>query len=208
MSRRLWLALLAAIPAAASAQTAPYVYAGGVLAAPSYVEGYVTVPVNKQFDRERISLTVDGPGQYRHRDMFLYNAPGFTGFSYDRISYGENKGTGGMALDYVRLHGTGPGVAIARKTAVRGAASQWGVWGEQYALGPGTKAAIWVAGEDAAVVPNVIVVGDLNVSGAVIQYNALTSAGGVFFRVYKDGKITSELTADGVLRVKRVELLP
>jgi hypothetical protein len=203
------LLCMLAVPVVACAQnTAPYAYSGGVLAAPAWVEGYVTVPKDKQFDRERITQTVDGAGQYRYRDQFLYAAPGFTGFAYDRISYGENKSAGGMSLDYVRVHGTGTGVAIARKTAVRGHADQWGVWGEQFALGPGTKAAMWVAGEDAAVVPNVLVVTDLNVSGAVLQYNAQSAATGVFFRVYKDGKVTAELTADGVLRVKRVELLP
>jgi hypothetical protein len=149
---------------------------------------------------------VDQPTPYRQRDVILSNWG--AQFAYDNVTLIYGHDTGGVTGDYMRVHGVGPGPAIARKTAVRGHADQWAVWAHQINLGPGAKAGIWFHGEENAVVPNVMVIGDtLGVSNAVIQWNAQSAADGMFFRIFKDGRITAELTADGVLRVRKVEVI-
>jgi hypothetical protein len=152
-----------------------------------------------------VFVATGGTSPYRERDVVMETYG--PGYAYDRVTLMLNYGTGGATGDYVRTHGIGPGVTIARKTAVRGAASQWGVWAHQIALGPGAKSALWIHGEDGAVVPNAIVVSGLNVSGAVIQYNVEPGSTGALFRVYQGGALQAELTADGVLRVRKVEVI-
>jgi hypothetical protein len=150
-------------------------------------------------------VVTSGEQPYRLRDVVMETwGPAW---AYDRVTLMLNAGSGGACADYTRVHGIGDAPAIARKTAVRGAASQWGVWAHQIALGPGAKSALWIHGEDGAVVPNAIVVSGLTVSGAVIQYNAEPGSGGALFRIYKDGALQAELTADGVLRVRKVEVI-
>ena len=158
-----------------------------------------------------VFVATGGSAPYRERDVVMETYG--PGYAYDRVTLMLNYGTGGATADYVRTHGIGPGVTIARKTAIRGDPSQWGVWAHQYSLGPGTKAGIWINGEHhddepPPSVPNAIVVAGVDISGAVLQYNAEPGARGVFFRIFQDGRITAELTADGVLRVRRVEVMP
>jgi hypothetical protein len=152
-----------------------------------------------------VFVATGGAAPYRERDVVMETYG--PGYAYDRVTLMLNYGTGGATGDYVRTHGIGPGVTIARKTAVRCDEMQWGCWAHQIALGPGAKSALWIQGEDGAVVPNAIVVSGLKIGNAVIQYNAESAATGVFFRIFKDGRITAELTADGVLRVRKVEVM-
>lgn len=152
-----------------------------------------------------VFVATGGSASYRERDVVMETYG--PAYAYDRVTLMINEGLGGATADYVRVHGIGTGPAIARKTAVRGDAAQWGVWGHQYALGPGTKAGIWMQGEDNATIPNAIVVTGVKVSGAVIQWNAEPDGDGVLWRVHHNGRVTSELTADGVLRVRRVEVM-
>jgi hypothetical protein len=184
-----------------------YDYASGTLAAPTYVVGGVDTKAGYEANLARFNISVQGDGRYVHRYLALTSEE-TAGYAYGNISIGYQEGDGGITMDYVRQIGHGRGVNIARKTAVSGHPEQWAVWAHQYALGPGTKAAFWIHGENNAVVPNIMVVGDIEVQNGVIQWNVKEGTSGLLFRIFKDGKITAELTAEGVLRVKAIEIIP
>lgn len=195
-----------------------FAYANGVLASNNYMLGALSIPGAHQYDHNRVDIDMftDTGSIGIVRSVFLDNyGPGFT---YGATTLGFNHGTGLTVGDYMRVQnapgGTGP--TIARKTAVRGDPNQWGVWAEQINMGPGAKAALWISSDNAEiegrgvdVVPNVIVINnDLNVQNSVVQWNASMASTGVFLRVFRGSQLVFEVTADGALRAKRVEIIP
>jgi hypothetical protein len=194
---------------------AEYDYANGALGAQTYSAGNLSVPPSKQYNYERLAVTVAqgkaSMAALRIGFVDIYSQAQSHG--YGNVLRIRNHGDGGVSGDYIRAEGmagsTGP--VIAHKTAVRGPELQWAVWGYQVAMGPGAKAAMWVHGDQAGAVvkvPHVFVVsGELD-AGAVIHWNAQPNSSGVLFRVYRGTELTSELTADAVLRVRRIEYLP
>jgi len=222
MKPRTTMLALALATSSALAQTPiplpVFAYANGALAADTYQMGAVSVPAAHQWDLNRVDVDMfTNAGSIGIvRSIFLDNyGPGFT---YGATTLGYNHGTGLTVGDYMRVQnapgGTGP--TIARKTAVRGDANQWGVWAEQINMGPGAKAAIWISGDNpqlegrgADTVPNVIVINnDLNVQNSVMQWNASMASTGVFLRVFRGSQLVFEVTADGALRAKRLEIIP
>lgn len=221
MKLRMKTLALALVSAPALAQTPipqpAYQYAGGVLGTYNYAAGGVGVPNahQYQFGRVELGLTLAPGSTGIVRSIFtdVYGADG-SAYAYGMTTLMQNHGAGLANGDYVRVQG-GTGPNIARKTAVRGDAGQWAVWGQQINLGPGAKAAIWITGDNPQLegrqrddVPNIIVVDSAVNPGVVLQWNANADATGALLRVFRGGQVTFEVLADGTLRARRLEVMP
>lgn len=215
----LFMAMATAVAQAQTPIPAPvYTFAGDVLGVYSYSSGEVGVPAGKVYNFGRVENVVDlGANSTSIVRSILLDVYGTSASSasYGMTTRVENHGIGLANGDYVRVFG-GTGPNIAHKTAVRGDANQWAVWNYQINMGPGAKAALWIGGDNPEVegrgydtVPNVIVVNNnLQVTGAVIQWNARTDSTGRLLKIFNGNKLVFEVTADGIVRAKRFEQLP
>jgi len=222
MNLRIKMLALALVSTSTLAQTQipqpSYKYAGGVLGSYNYAAGSVMVPgggYEYQHERIELGMTVGSASESFAKTILadVYGADG-SSLAYGSTTLMLNHGPGLANGDYVRVQG-GTGPNIARKTAVRGAAQQWAVWGEQINLGPGAKAAFWITGDNPQLegrardeVPNIIVVDAAVNPGVVLQWNANADATGALLRVFRGNQVTFEVLADGTLRAKRVQLIP
>lgn len=166
-------------------------------------------------DAQTQVLNVTAPYMH-HNDQITCYTPSTSAYCYDNINLMMGYGSGLINADYQRVENYGTGPAITRKTAVRGYAGQWAVWAEQINLGPGSKAALWISGDNpelsglrAHSTEEVMVINsNLDVTNAVIQWNATSYSSGVFLRVFRDGKLVFEVTRDGTVRAKHFEVIP
>jgi len=115
-----------------------------------------------------------------------------------------NRGAGTAAPDYARVEAApgSTGHVIARKTAVRGAATSRTVWAEQINLGPFTQAGLWITsdGQQTPVDYVIVVQNTVDVTKSVIQWNRSTASSGDYLRVFgPDSKIAFRITMDGDL---------
>lgn len=196
-------------------------YFGGILLSDNYSQSAFAVPrgVQLQLRRDEQTVTVgDGADFERSASITWCNPLTATSMCYGDIhlTLGDAAGHGLINADYRRVENAGDGPSIARKTGVRGSPTQWAVWAEQINLGPGSKAALWISGDNPEIegrgtdtTANVIVINsNLHVANASIQRNAPAGDSSAVIRVFNGTALVAELLENGALRVKSIEILP
>ncbi len=124
-----------------------------------------------------------------------------------------NRGAGTAAPDYARVEAAAgsTGHVIARKTAVRGAATSKTVWAEEIDLGPYTQAGLWFAADGGQHTPVdyvMVVQNTVDVTKSVLQWNRSAASNGDYLRVFRpDGTLGWRITMDGDLAWGRDESL-
>ncbi len=183
-----------------------FALANGMLAVTHLFTGTVVIPAEKRLDINRYELSVElgANGFYRtNNDMITVNGAAGSN-AYQDVRMMTNRGAGTAAPDYARVEAApgSTGHVIARKTAVRGAATSRTVWAEQINLGPFTQAGLWIGsdGQQTPVDYVIVVQSSVDVTKSVVQWNRSTDSNGDYLRVYRpDSTLGFRITMDGDL---------
>ena len=183
-----------------------FALANGMLAVTHLFTGTVVIPAEKRLDINRYELSVElgANGFYRtNNDMITVNGAAGSN-AYQDVRMMTNRGAGTAAPDYARVEAApgSTGHVIARKTAVRGAATSRTVWAEQINLGPFTQAGLWIGsdGQQTPVDYVIVVQNSVDVTKSVVQWNRSTDSNGDYLRVYRpDSTLGFRITMDGDL---------
>lgn len=191
-----------------------FALANGMLAVTHMFTGTVAIPAEKRLDVNRYELSVElGANAFYRTNNGMITVNGAAGSNaYQDVRLMTNRGAGTAAPDYARVEAApgSTGHVIARKTAVRGAATSRTVWAEQINLGPFTQAGLWFAsdGQQTPVDYVIVVQNSVDVTKSVIQWNRSAASNGDYLRVFgPDSKIVFRITMDGDLVWGRDESL-